>query len=311
MQIRAAEPLVSVLIPFRNAESTIAVAIRSILNQSYRNFELILCDDGSTDHSVSAVRNFSDERIILVENTGEHGPAPARNVLLRKARGKYIAWLDADDIALPHRLQVQVEWMENHPDTDIAGSFALLRRYRKTKRRLPHQPEVLQQMMLFKNFILQPTVISRNFYKDENIFYNESCNYLEDFELWSRLNGTKRIASIPEYLTSYLVPLPEEEESKRGKWNFYHNIENILRSNAAKVGIHISDDELKAWAGFASGQSLSRAEIRRMQHIWSRVVKKNRSWYTSAVRLSFQMLAGNKNVHSLIALLRVIVSVIA
>ena len=104
------KPLVSVLMPAYNAEKYIAEAIESILNQTYENFELIIADDASTDKTWSIICNYNnnDKRIVAVRNNKNLYIAGNRNKLVSLARGKYIAWQDADDISYRKRLERQV-----------------------------------------------------------------------------------------------------------------------------------------------------------------------------------------------------------
>jgi glycosyltransferase involved in cell wall biosynthesis len=113
------DPLVSVVIPVFNAEATLSEALRSALDQDYANLELLAIDDGSSDDSVQKLREFGDPvRVIQVPNGG---PARARNLGLDQARGKYIAFLDADDVWLPGKLRAQIGLLESRPE--VGGCY--------------------------------------------------------------------------------------------------------------------------------------------------------------------------------------------
>lgn len=115
--------LVSVIMGTYNCEKTIGCAIESILNQTYKYFEFIICDDGSTDNTLSIVREYAekDARIHVLYNESNMRLAASLNRCLRVARGKYIARMDADDESLPKRLEIQVEFMETHLEYDVVG----------------------------------------------------------------------------------------------------------------------------------------------------------------------------------------------
>lgn len=112
------KPLVSVITPAYNAGVFIEDAIKNVLNQTYQNFEHIIIDDGSTDNTAQIVHSFSDPRIkyILEKNSGQ---SFARNTGIEVARGKYVAFLDADDLFFPNKLSKQVSHMEARPDCDF------------------------------------------------------------------------------------------------------------------------------------------------------------------------------------------------
>ena len=114
-------PLVSILMPAYNSERFIGEAIDSILNQSYTNFELIIFDDGSSDGTRKVIESYNDSRIVKVLSDKNYGVVKARNEMIDRAKGKYIALMDADDIADPTRLETQIEVLEAG-DCDICGS---------------------------------------------------------------------------------------------------------------------------------------------------------------------------------------------
>lgn len=114
---------VSVIMAAYNAEKYIEEAIRSVLNQTLPDFELIVINDGSEDQTLNAIKSISDERIVII-NQDNSGAANARNSGLRSSKGEYIAILDADDIALPDRLKKQVDFLDASPEYGIVGSNA-------------------------------------------------------------------------------------------------------------------------------------------------------------------------------------------
>lgn len=114
------QPAVSVILPVRDGGKFLAGAVHSILGQSLRALELILVDDHSKDGSVGSLQG-KDSRLVIVESPGD-GVSSAFNAGLSRARGRYVARMDADDIALPERLQAQLDYLEEHPGIDICGA---------------------------------------------------------------------------------------------------------------------------------------------------------------------------------------------
>ena len=106
--------LVSIITPSYNSEQYIAETIRCVLAQTYTNWELLIVDDCSQDESVKVIKGFDDERIHLFYHSKNSGAAAARNLALSKARGRWIAFLDSDDLWLPEKLEVQVAFMEEN-----------------------------------------------------------------------------------------------------------------------------------------------------------------------------------------------------
>ena len=118
--------LVSVIMGVYNAEKTLRPAIESIINQTYPNWELIICDDGSTDRSHWLAQEYKDPRIIVIRNKQNMGLGYALNRCLEKVQGEYIARMDADDISLPERLERQLEFMKAHPEYAVVSTAIIM-----------------------------------------------------------------------------------------------------------------------------------------------------------------------------------------
>lgn len=116
------DPMVSVCMAIHNASRYLCECIDSILAQSFRNFELLVVDDGSSDNSIRVVESYADSRIRIIRQ--HHNFIDSLNTLLDEARGEYLARMDADDIMLPDRLSVEVSYLDKHPDVDAVCSNA-------------------------------------------------------------------------------------------------------------------------------------------------------------------------------------------
>ena len=112
--------LVSIIMPNYNSEKYVGETIQSVLNQTYQNWELLFVDDCSTDNSLEIVRSFGDDRIKILQNETNSGAAVSRNYALRLAQGKWIAFLDSDDLWIPEKLEKQISYMN---DNDICFSY--------------------------------------------------------------------------------------------------------------------------------------------------------------------------------------------
>lgn len=106
--------LVSIVMPAYNSERFIGAAIRSVLDQTYRDWELLIVDDCSTDSTREVVRSFADNRISLLLNSENSGAAMSRNKAIREAKGRWIAFLDSDDLWHPSKLEMQIGYMEKN-----------------------------------------------------------------------------------------------------------------------------------------------------------------------------------------------------
>ncbi|MCL4352886.1 MAG: glycosyltransferase [Patescibacteria group bacterium] len=200
-------PKATVLMPVYNGQKYLKEAIGSILSQTYRDFEFLIIDDGSTDNTIRIIRGFSDSRIHLVKNEKNLGLPRTLNKGIKLAKGKYIARMDSDDISFSNRLAVQVDYMDRHPNIDICGTTAVSSHNSKSVRVvLPNDSEYLRARLLFRtSFIHSSVILRKESLVGNNLFYNPSFRFAEDYELWSRCWQKLRFANIPNALLFYRV----------------------------------------------------------------------------------------------------------
>ncbi len=193
--------------PAYNAAGYIEGAIKSMLDQSFENFELIVIDDASTDNTLSIAREFTDKRIIVTPNKGNKGNYVARNLGIKKSRGKYICVMDADDISLPHRLATQLKWLKENDNVGIAGSLGDIidSNGNFVEEYLAPSGYNNIRLCLLTNmcFIHSSVIMNRSFLKKYYIRYNEAYYYAGDYELLARCAQKFPINIIPEKLVYY------------------------------------------------------------------------------------------------------------
>jgi hypothetical protein len=198
-------PRVTVLMPAHNAAATIAEAARSILAQSWRDLELLVVDDASSDETVSILESLRDPRMRVVRSSERLKLAGALNLGLREARGEYIARMDADDVALPNRLALQIHFMDSHPDIAICGSSVVTFGDAASERlTFPTSPEDVRAFALFNCPFAHPTVMfRRELFLQRELFYDVTYYPTEDYDLWSRALRELRGANLPNVLLRY------------------------------------------------------------------------------------------------------------
>lgn len=229
-------PEISVLIPAWNAENTITAAIWSVLNQSFPDFELLVYIDGATDKTVDMVAPIDDSRIKLIIEGENKGIVHSRNALLSKAIAPFVAWLDADDIMLPGRLSAQLEYLKNHPETDFCAGWAELRNSKLKLVKSGTDTDYIHTSLLFRNPFLQSSIMARNFFASENIWYNPEYEYTEDYELYLRcLKSGKKFAVIPNFVVSYRMPGESEWNAKTEKYQLNEKLAQLLLANHADL----------------------------------------------------------------------------
>lgn len=201
-------PVISVIMPVYNTkEKFLREAVESILNQTFTDFEFIIINDGSDSITEDIILSYKDLRIKYLKNEQNLGIVQSLNKAVKTAKGKYIARMDADDISMPHRLEKQYEFMENHPQCGVCGTYVTAFGNGNELLSPPSEPEILKLTLLFKkNCIAHPTVLIRRKVLEEYSFqYNEEDTYAEDYGLWLRLLGKVKLYNIRESLLNYRV----------------------------------------------------------------------------------------------------------
>lgn len=197
-------PAISVVMAVYNGEKYLKEAVDSILNQTFTDFEFIIIDDGSTDKTLKILQTYSDQRIIIVSNERNLGISHSRNIGLKRARGQYIAHMDADDISVPGRIEKQYRFMEKNPEVGLCGSAREVFG-NKSKLTIPFlNHEEIFTRLLFSCSIFQPSSFQRKAINNSGIFFDTNYKYAEDTEYFIRLglNGV-RFANLKEPLLKY------------------------------------------------------------------------------------------------------------
>jgi hypothetical protein len=192
-----------------NGEPYLTAAVRSVLEQDFRNFELVIVDDGSTDRTAQIIADFRDARIRYQRNPANCGQTASLNIGLRAARAPYVARLDADDEYLPGKLSAQVAFLDAHPDIAVLGTWAqCVDEHDRPSGtfRAPTDERDLKFRLLFTSPICHVSVLMRRDVVLAAGGYDEQYRYAADYHLWSKLAARgHRMVSIPAQLMKYRV----------------------------------------------------------------------------------------------------------
>jgi glycosyltransferase involved in cell wall biosynthesis len=207
------QPLVSIGMPVRNNETTLSLAIRSLLEQTYTNWELLLIDDGSSDGTLRVMRGFTDERIrilsddpLLGRRARDRGRRlPDRlNQTIDASRGEYFSRMDGDDVSYPRRLERQVDYLRHHPEVDLVGAWVMVFGRGGAalgKRAGAEDHDALCARLWSGLYISHPTFLGRiEFFRRYR--YRTSI-WSEDQDLLLRASCDSRFANVPEILLGY------------------------------------------------------------------------------------------------------------
>ncbi len=237
------EPLVSVITPVYNSERFIKETIESVLNQTYTNLELIIVDDASIDNSTEIIRTYRerDTRIKYIRNTKNSGAAISRNIALENAKGRFIAFLDSDDIWDERKLEVQIAYMRKHKIGFSFTSYQIMDADGKVYERIIKAPDKVNYHYLLKNTIIGclTVVLDRNIIGDIRMPIVRSS---QDFATWLSILKNGHVAyGIKEVLAKYRKVNGSLSSNKlkalRSNWLVYRKIEKLSLVKACYVFI--------------------------------------------------------------------------
>lgn len=208
-------PLVSVITPMFNSEKYIGQTIRSVLNQTYDNWEMIIVDDSSTDDSRKLVKKYSDKdkRIKLIElESNFGGPARPRNIGIKHSEGEYIAFLDSDDLWIKEKLRDQVDFLQCRRYEwsyclDLAVFGDTLEEYPNKARLEGKHCDEVGEKLFENNFIAcSSTLIHKSVFDELGLFNeNRDCIFAEDWEMWLRIAYKYPVGFLPKFLVLYRI----------------------------------------------------------------------------------------------------------
>lgn len=229
------QPEISIILPAYNAAMYITQTINSLLQQTFTNFELLIVDDGSADNTVSIIKNFTDRRIVLIQNEHNLGLVKTLNKAAKLCKGKYIARMDADDIALPERLQLQKKFLDVHSSVAVVGGWVNFINEKNEVTgewnldRQTNTAAAIKKALIKENCIAHPTVMIRTEIL-QNFLYSKKQQHIEDYDLWLRLTACGyAIEKVSQPVLNYRVHAASVTGTKLKQTNFYFKNFNCKR----------------------------------------------------------------------------------
>ncbi len=233
-------PLASIITPAYNAAAFIGDTIRSVLNQSYSHWEMLIIDDGSTDSTVAVVMEFGDTRLRLTQIPHSGIPAVPRNIGLRQAQGEFVAFLDADDTWSPGKLQMVVDAFTSHPGVGIVCHNLHIVREAAVIDTLSHgpaEPEMFKKLLFEGNRLGTSATTARKEVLDRVGSFDERRDFacVEDYDLWLRvaLAGVE-FYFLPEVLGRYRLHDINASKLLSLERN-YANLRSVLTENFRRL----------------------------------------------------------------------------
>ncbi len=220
------KPLISVVMPVYNAEKYLRDSVESILEQTYKNFEFIIIDDGSTDKSAAIIKSYKDPRIIFKSRKNK-GQTATLNEGMMLATGEYLARQDADDISASERFEKQIQFLTNNPEVALLGTnYNVVNEGGELwfTTSLFTDSNDLKKALVFSNQLGHGTVMIKKDILQEVGVYDESINISQDYDLWSRISHKYHVANLKEplYIWRYYaesLSTGNPEKTQKEFWN--------------------------------------------------------------------------------------------
>lgn len=264
---------VTVLMPVYNVEKYVQVAIESILNQTFKEFELLILDDCSTDKTAEIVKSFEDPRIRYVKHEKNLGLAENLNRGVELADTEYLARMDGDDISVSTCLEKQITFLDAHPEIGVCSTGFQFFGTRTSILFFPEKHEDIMVNQLFGNNIIQP-MFRRNIFISNNLRYKTSAFPAEDYRLWSECMQLTKMYNLQEVLFHYRMHAEQISTEKKAF--------QIEKSNEVRLFMldrlnpDFTEEEKRYYLDvFCQGNLSSRKDLQEMKIFANLLQKKN------------------------------------
>ena len=237
--VMESKPLISVIMSVYNEQQYIGEALMSILTQTVQDFEIIIFDDGSTDHTIDIVNKLQDKRVRVYQNEQNRGLTSNLNQALEMASGQYIARMDGDDISMPKRFERQIRYLNTHPDIMLISCQTQTFGDENLISKVEINPEKLRCMMLVRPVLAHPGFMFRKELFDRYGFrYDESFRQAQDYELVSRITRKFQIGICPHVLLKYRAH--KEQVSSKANGKQFANADRVREFLLGELDIHLT-----------------------------------------------------------------------
>ena len=261
--------------PTYNVAPWVDEAIQSVLKQTYRDFELLVIDDCSTDDTVSVVRSIDDPRIRIIQNEKNVGLAENLNRGLSHISTEYVARMDGDDIAEPFWLEREVAVLDSHPEIGICS--AGFERFGTVKSlvRFPERHEDCMANMLFECSVIVPT-FRMSLYRDHGLRYSSEAFPAEDYRFWAECLRVTRVYNIQETLFHYRMHPTQICTARREEQQ--RKVAQVRRYMLDWLSTDFTEEEKQYYTGsFMAPQIASRQDYNERKTFCRKMIEKNRS----------------------------------
>jgi glycosyltransferase involved in cell wall biosynthesis len=268
-------PLVTVLLAVHDGDNYVRTAVESVLRQTVSDLELVVVDDGSTDATPDVLARVRDARLRIIRNEEQLGLASSLNRGLEAARGRYVARLDADDVALPRRLERQLSHVASTPGTVVLGTSVCAIGDSGAPgevHAMPTTPIAVRWHLLFSSPFFHPTVLVDGEHLDRHgLRYDPSFLESEDYDLWARVLATGDGANLSEPLVLYRVHAGQASQARRALQRA-HQLD-VARREITRVAPQLSRREIDLAWSLGVGERVEPASIEEAESAYAELAR--------------------------------------
>ncbi|MEH6710871.1 MAG: glycosyltransferase family A protein [Paraglaciecola polaris] len=234
-------PSVAILLPVFNGESFIEESLDSLINQTYKNVSIVIVDDCSSDNTVEIIQHYINlnYRIELHQNASNLGIIESRNLLLELSSAKYLAFMDADDVCLPNRIEAQVEFLEQHSGIDALSCWYSRFGYFEDTICTPVDSDEIATALFLDNVMCNPAMMVRNdFFKKHHLKCDAKFRGAADYKLWVDCSKKGRLACLPQMLFRYRTHGTQESQKNNQRQKNAHYA--IVEQQFSRLGLTVN-----------------------------------------------------------------------
>ena len=247
-------PVLSVLMPVYNSEQFLEEAITSILQQTFRDFEFLILDDASTDGSLVIIKKYQkkDKRIKIFQNSKNQGEGFCRGKLMEQAKAEIVAWMDADDISLKHRLKTQLDFMKKNPRVSVVSCRVDIFGSENYKPKIIPSDFSIKSALLIHNPIVGPASMIRK--NAQKYSYNKKVRLGADYCYWIDNINNFCYANLPQVLYKYRMHSQSLIKSTSIPYDFLFP---MMKSHLKKFSIILDKEDFYTILGLKPNTTLA------------------------------------------------------
>jgi len=272
------KPELSIIMPLYNSELFVGKAVESLLSQSYSDFELIIVNDCSTDGSMETLKQFNDPRINILYNETNQGIVFSRNKGQEVATGRFIAPFDSDDVAMPDKFKLQIDFLKKHTNYSMIGSWVRMidehGNLLKKSWKLNAKPEQIPAILFFRNYFVQSAVtMQREAIPKQG--YRKGYDLVEDWMMWHEIAAKYPVWNLPEFLVKYRVH--QQGNSQNDPAQLRRKDKLMFEFLFQNLGLHPASNDFELYSLIKNKQTVNYRQLKAIGIILDKIADVNRN----------------------------------